>query len=66
MELEEERRSQKEREQCIMEQQRKIDELYNLPTLSDSNGLAVQVADPNWDDLIFSCLSFSLAMILTW
>ncbi|XP_019174156.1 PREDICTED: kinesin-like protein KIN-7N isoform X1 [Ipomoea nil] len=42
MELEEERRSQKEREQCIMEQQRKIDELYNLPTLSDSNGLVVQ------------------------
>nr|GME17685.1 kinesin-like protein KIN-7N isoform X1 [Ipomoea batatas] len=45
MELEEERRSQKEREQCIMEQQRKIDELYNLPTSSDSNGFAVQAQD---------------------
>ncbi|KAL7154935.1 hypothetical protein ABFS83_03G037800 [Erythranthe nasuta] len=35
-ELEEERRSQKEREQCIKEQQMKIDNLSNLVPLSDS------------------------------
>lgn len=36
-ELEEERRSQKEREQWIKEQQMKIDNLSNLATLSDSD-----------------------------
>ncbi|XP_057794295.1 kinesin-like protein KIN-7N [Salvia miltiorrhiza] len=36
-ELEEERRSQKEREQCIKEQQMKIYNLSNLVTLSDSD-----------------------------
>ncbi|XP_060199294.1 kinesin-like protein KIN-7N [Lycium barbarum] len=42
MELEEERRSQKEREQCIIEQQKKIHNLSNLASLSDSNGRATQ------------------------
>ncbi|KAK6160589.1 hypothetical protein DH2020_003970 [Rehmannia glutinosa] len=36
-ELEEERRSHKERDQCIKEQQMKIDNLSNLVTLSDSD-----------------------------
>ncbi|PIN11610.1 Kinesin-like protein [Handroanthus impetiginosus] len=36
-ELEEERRSQKDREQCIKEQQMKINNLSNLVTLSDSD-----------------------------
>ncbi|KAH6776338.1 P-loop containing nucleoside triphosphate hydrolases superfamily protein [Perilla frutescens var. hirtella] len=36
-ELEEERRSQKERDQCIKEQQMKIDNLSNLVTMSDSD-----------------------------
>ncbi|XP_051123669.1 kinesin-like protein KIN-7N isoform X2 [Andrographis paniculata] len=36
-ELEEERRSQKERDQCIREQQMKIDNLSNLVTLSESD-----------------------------
>lgn len=35
-ELEEERRSHKERDQCIREQQMKIDNLSNLITSSDS------------------------------
>ncbi|XP_059279461.1 kinesin-like protein KIN-7N isoform X2 [Lycium ferocissimum] len=42
MELEEERRSQKEREQCIIEQQKKIHNLSNLASASDSNGHATQ------------------------
>ncbi|XP_016456492.1 kinesin-like protein KIN-7N isoform X2 [Nicotiana tabacum] len=42
MELEEERRSQKEREQCILEQQKKIHNLSNLASISDSNGHATQ------------------------
>ncbi|KAK4348559.1 hypothetical protein RND71_031314 [Anisodus tanguticus] len=42
MELEEERRSQKEREQCIIEQQKKIHNLSNLASVSDSNGHATQ------------------------
>lgn len=43
MELEEERGSQKEREQCIIEQQKKIHNLSNLTSVSDSNGHAPQV-----------------------
>ncbi|MCD7471532.1 hypothetical protein HAX54_012022 [Datura stramonium] len=47
MELEEERRSQKEREQCIIEQQKKIHNLSNLASVSDSNGHATQEESGN-------------------
>ncbi|PHU20650.1 hypothetical protein BC332_11801 [Capsicum chinense] len=47
MELEEERRSQKEREQCIIEQQKKIHNLSNLTSVSDSNGHAPQEESGN-------------------
>ncbi|KAF3672796.1 putative IAA-amino acid hydrolase ILR1-like 6-like [Capsicum annuum] len=47
MELEEERGSQKEREQCIIEQQKKIHNLSNLTSVSDSNGHVKQVEDVN-------------------
>lgn len=43
MELEEERRSHKEREQCIRDQQMKIDNLSNLVTFSDSDRGSNQV-----------------------
>ncbi|GFS44131.1 P-loop containing nucleoside triphosphate hydrolases superfamily protein [Actinidia rufa] len=42
-ELEEERKSHKEREQCIKEQQMKIENLSSLVTFSDSDGKSSQV-----------------------
>ncbi|CAN4122525.1 unnamed protein product [Withania somnifera] len=47
MELEEERRSQKEREQCIIEQQQKLHNLRNLTSGSDSNGNVTQEESGN-------------------
>ncbi|KAM3305077.1 hypothetical protein P3S67_011943 [Capsicum chacoense] len=47
MELEEERGSQKEREQCIIEQQKKIYNLSNLTSVSDSNGHVKQEESGN-------------------
>lgn len=51
MELEEERRSQKEREQSIIEQQKKIHNLNNLTSVSDSNGHATQEESSNSNSL---------------
>ncbi|XP_055835682.1 kinesin-like protein KIN-7N [Solanum dulcamara] len=47
MELEEERRSQKEREQSLIEQQKKIHNLSNPTSVSDSNGHATQEESGN-------------------
>ncbi|KAF3447469.1 hypothetical protein FNV43_RR12655 [Rhamnella rubrinervis] len=55
MELEEERKSQKEREQCIREQQIKIDNLNNLVTISDFHGNSSQEQDSRRDRLIEDC-----------
>lgn len=64
MELEEERRSQKEREQSIIEQQKKIHNLNNLTSVSDSNGHATQVKYVNLAAVDF--LKLSRLFELSW
>ena len=55
MELEEERKSHKERDQCIREQQMKIDNLSNLASFSDvdRNSNQVLLMQSNGYDIYF-------------
>lgn len=60
MELEEERRSHQERDQCIKEQQMKINNLSNLVTLSDSekssSNVNLEMPSNSFSSYVFSLL----------